>query len=297
MYAKYKFPFYIDVYDIPSEIEINGNHVYDFVLEQFSGFNIVPVIGLDRDPNHLTALKKHFPNPDYVAIRLVDDDLLNFSLTKIELQKIFSQFNADTYFDVILDNRLIHNKDPAVLALNCSKFLNRIDELIEVFDVIVTSSSIPKSLTELVAPQTNTWFSRLEWSLWANMSYSCKKNVIYGDYTVVSPEYSDANIPPEYMRSRQTPRIIYTELDKGFVTRGGGLKTHGDKQYHDMAAEVVSSGIFRTSYSLGEVYIEDVSKKVLTKTKKGITETICGNASKWIETTVVCHVSFFAKNL
>lgn len=296
-YRKNKFPFYLDVFDVPYDIDIEGKHVYDYVLDQFSNFNLVPVVGFDRHPNHLLSVKKHFPEPIYVAVRLVDDDLLSFNLTKKKLKTLFGQFGPDTSFDLILDNRLIYGKDAVDLGKKCSSFINRIDDLNQVNNVIVTSSSIPSLITELVTTQNSAWFSRHEWTLWSNLDYSCAKKVIYGDYTVISPEYSDADIPPELMRSRQTPRIVYTDFEKGFITRGGGLKTHGDHQYYNLANHILKCGIFRPSFSIGDQYIEDVANRRIKKRTRGASITTCGNASKWIETTVICHTSFFATNL
>tara|TARA_R110001583_G_C5654369_1_gene409055 strand:- start:1126 stop:2199 length:1074 start_codon:yes stop_codon:yes gene_type:complete len=292
------FWFYIDVYDIPGDVIIDGSPIYDFVLNEFSGFSTIPVIGLDRDPEHLKSVKKNLGDKIYLAIRLVDDDLISFNLTKRKLEAIFNQFQDDVVFDLILDCRLINEHNHAIIAKQCSQFLDRVDELPRVADVIVTSSSIPPLITELVQSKTSCIFTRYEWELWNNLVFTSAKNVVYGDYTVVSPEYADTNIPVELMRNVQCPKVIYTDLDKAFVTRGGALKTNGDAQFYQLAEDVLNCGHYRKSnYSLGDKYIDDVANKKLTKRLKGGTYiTICGSPSKWIETTVNCHVSFIIDN-
>jgi hypothetical protein len=292
------FWFYIDVYDIPGDVTIDGRSIYDFVLNEFSNFSTIPVIGLDRDPEHLKSIKKNLGDKNYLAIRLVDDDLVSFNLTKRKLESIFKQFEDDVSFDLILDCRLIDEHNHEVIAKQCSNFLDRVDELPRVDDVIVTSSSIPPIITELVQSKTSCMFTRYEWELWNCLVYTSSKNVVYGDYSVVSPEYADTNIPVELMRSVQCPKVIYTDLDKAFVTRGGALKTNGDNQFYQLAEDVLNCGHYRKKhFSLGDEYIDDVANKKLTKRLKGgIYVTTCGSPSKWIETTVNCHVSFMIDN-
>src|SRR5690606_13712960 len=39
--------FYFDIYDIDDGIEINGKHIYAFLLEEFSNHPIIPVVSID----------------------------------------------------------------------------------------------------------------------------------------------------------------------------------------------------------------------------------------------------------
>ncbi|KUM54994.1 beta family protein [Rheinheimera sp. EpRS3] len=293
------FWFYLDVFDIPSGINVGGVPFYQFVLNEFSDYSVIPVIGLDREPEHLQSVLNTLGDKAYLAIRLVDEDLLSFNITKNKLEKLFSQFNGDISFDLILDCRIVNEQNYEAMANNCSSFLNRCDELDSVQDIIVTSSSITSPISELIDPQSSCTFTRYENSLWDKLDFISQKDVIYGDYTVVSPEYSDVNIPVEIMRNVQCPKIIYTQLDVAFGVRGGALKTHGDYQFYDLAKEVLNCGLYRGKhFSNGDDYIERVANRTLTKkVKGGVIVTTCGSPSKWIETTVNCHISFIIDNI
>ena len=292
-YKKQKFPFYIDVFDLPFNTVIEGKHPYDYLLGEIDELNYIPVVGLDRDDEHVEAVLKHRAHPDYVAIRLVDDDLLSFNLTSHHLKQLMSKFPPETCFDIILDNRLLLDKDIGAQINNCVSMINGLIKFKNVEALIVTGSSIPPVITDLVDTQSQKHFERLEWEIWSQLRTSYSDMLVFGDYTVISPEYSDANIPVELMRTTQTPRVIYSEKNRGFITRGGALKTHGDHQYFDLAKHVVSCGFFRSMASVSDIYLENVSNKNEKKKVKGGGEVaICGSPSKWIEVTVGSHISF-----
>ncbi|MEP4100722.1 MAG: hypothetical protein ABJL97_10255, partial [Paraglaciecola sp.] len=164
-------------------------------------------------------------------------------------------------------------------------FLSRINEIENLDNVVITSSSIPPVVTELTPTGSENYVHRAEWDLWQGITNREVEGFIYGDYTVVSAEYSDSDIAVELMRTVQTPRIIYTKNTELYIARGRALKTHGDSQYFNLAMMVKLCGFYRINNSEGEVYIEDVASRNTGK---------CGNASKWIATTVTCHIEHFS---
>lgn len=171
--------------------------------------------------------------------------------------------------------------------------MKRVHEQIK--SIIVASSSIPPVISTLIEPNNSKWFDRLEWYLWSELSKVSKYELTYSDYTVVSPLYSEADIPVELMRTVQTPRIIYVTDKMGYVVRGKALKTNGDAQYFEMADLILKSGIYRDrGFSSGDNYIYQVANKELKKIERKILVGYrCGSASKWIETTVNCHIVYF----
>lgn len=293
------FWFYLDVFDLPSEMSIGELPLYEYVLNEFAEFSVIPVIGLDREPEHLQAVLNILSDAPYISIRLVDEDLISFNITKRKLTTIISKFSDDVSFDLILDCRLVNETNYLQQSQYCSSFINRCDELANLEDIIVTASTIPSPISELIEPQNSKYFTRYENQLWSSLNYKTSKNVIYGDYTVISPEYSDATIPVEMMRNVQCPKVIYSDQVVAFGARGGALKTHGDYQFYDLADKIVNCGFFRgENFSKGDEYIYKVANKTLTKkVRGGLLATTCGSPSKWIEVTVNCHISFIVDNL
>lgn len=228
-------------------------------------------------------------------IAYVEDDLLSVRLTLDAILELYDILEEQIEFDLVIDWRLIGSDELSSIEDKTKKLVTKFRKLKFIDKIIVTSSSIPAFIGALVDTNSTAYFERLEYALQYLVTTEFKGDVVYGDYTVVTPDYSDANLPLEYMRSRQTPRAIYSGKEKSFVARGGGLKRYGDNQFFDLAKSVVRCGLFRPKNSHGDIYIEDVSSHSLTKKVAGVLVAKCGNASKWIEVTVNSHISFIVK--
>ncbi|WP_392342483.1 hypothetical protein [uncultured Shewanella sp.] len=195
MYKEYPLPFYLDTYDLPAGTFIDGVYVYEYVLNTFSGFEITPVLGLDRDQEHIDAAKKYICSKGgNVAIRLLSDDIDSFNLTKDEVEDVLTDFPADMMVDVIFDFRVVTASIVANILPKLNLFLSRINEINNLNHVIITSSSIPAVVTELTATGSDNHVNRDEWDLWQGVVNKDFDEYFYGDYTVVSPEYSDNDI-------------------------------------------------------------------------------------------------------
>lgn len=284
---EYNFPFYLDVFDLPSMFFSNGEYISDYILGEFYPLGATPVVGLDREVDHTLAVSKYIAQTKnkLIAVRLLSEDISSFTITKMELANLLDDIDDECKIDLILDFRVIKPEDILMFISNAVKFLSRIGELDNINNIILTSSTIPSIITDLVATGSSEYIKRLERRLWEEVNMQVELPIIYGDYTVVSPEYSESNIQVELMRTVQTPRIIYTQDDHLFISRGRSLKTHGDNQYFSLASDVINCGYFRANNSTGEEYISDVASR---------TEGKCGSASKWIEVTVHCHIEHFS---
>ncbi|MDG3001069.1 hypothetical protein P7233_18845 [Vibrio parahaemolyticus] len=281
--------FYLDCFDIPPEITIDGNHVYEHTLDEFDDFDFVPVIGTDREVDHINAVLSRSADFTVVAIRLLADEIQTPTMAVSEIKALMKQFGPDMSFDLAFDLRLVRDL-PTNTAKNIVKIVETFasDEKIENF--IITGSIIPPVITEICRPEESHTHIKSEVRLFqqasASMSDEALERLWYGDYTSVSPDYSDSDIPPQLMRTVQAPKIIYSHEDKLYITRGGSLQLKGDNQYFDLARLVVTSGLWRKkSFSDADKYIYDVSERIPPK---------CGNASKWINITVCAHLEFYA---
>ncbi len=288
-YKDFEFPFYLDVYDIADNIDLDGKHVYEYLLEKFRSFNIIPVVGLDRDAKHIEAAIKFIKSRSnkHLAIRLLDEDIESYDLTESDIRNsLGSILNSSININIIIDLRVI-KKDINTLSRMIIDFINEYVKKNRFHKIIVASSSTPANITELIKTQSSKTYARSEWKLWKSIS-SIKEqlgdDLIYADYAVVSPDYSDTKLPLTLLQSVMTPKAIYTKNDKAFVTRGGRMKSEGYDQYYQMADDIVSLSFFRgRSFCYGDDYIYKISSKECAT---------CGSAQSWIAATINCHISY-----
>jgi hypothetical protein len=295
--AKY-FPeeklFYLDVFDLNPLIKIDGVHIYEWTLSKFSSSSLIPVIGLDRDPDHSRAVLNYLKNnPENnsksICIRLLKSDFEDFELIEDELQDliaIFSEYIA--HYDIAFDCRVIKSGDVADLSLEIKDFLGEVYENLNPRRCFVASSSISPIASEYVRPSTQVNLARCERLLWDSLksalsSSSWKKKLFYGDYGVISPNYSDPNLSPGLFNTVSTPKALYTYDYGYFAVRGGSFAKHGRFQYHDLASIIVAQPFFRGAVaSKGDDYIAQSSLRL---TKKG-------SAGTWIKNTLISHIEF-----
>lgn len=290
---RFIFSFYLDVFDIPDTIYPDGKHIYQFVLDEFTGTLVIPVVGLDRHDDHILAARNFMnlnQNPKHFAIRLSKEDIVSYKLTHMNIDlKLSGIIDDSDVYDLIIDLRLIEYENIDNYA---QKIVALLDGLIPYYNfnkIIIASSTIPANIAQLVKVKKSKLYYRNEWLLWEKILTVKKKYsqyLTYGDYTVVTPEFTETDIDPKLISSRQTPRILYTSPDSFFIIRGAALKTSGYDQYYDLAKKVVNLSFYRGNlYSRGDRYIHEVSNHVSKS---------CGNAGSWIASTINCHLSLMA---
>ncbi|MEZ0123398.1 MAG: hypothetical protein AB9Q21_12690 [Candidatus Reddybacter sp.] len=261
---------YIDNFDIDSDFEVDDSHNYLHLLTLLRDFNTIPVISIDRSDGHnesvATAKSSGINSSDIVAIRLTQEDFQDFSLIEgeiaDELGEIIDQFRQ---VDLILDCRVCLNADPIELANYISNFTDAFCAVYDTRRVIVTGSSMPPTIGEVIQVRSSVELNRVELQVF-NQVIARNTNghpIVLGDYGSISPNYSDANIPKEAMQNVMTPKIIYAYEDKHFLIRGSAIKTHplGNGQYMLLAQELLGKVFFRDEgYSFGEQYLAEKSR-------------------------------------
>jgi len=287
--------FFLDNFDIDDSLLVGGRNNYGFVIKTFSNMMFIPVVGLDRsaDRNNLVfeGKKKGLIKSDVVAIRLSVEDFDSFELVRDDLDNFMKQ--GDGLFSewiMILDNRLCLNVDFEKRAKMISSFLNDAKGVFDPEVVIVTGSSVPSSIREVVAVESEATHSRVELSIYREVAKKVDGlNLWLGDYTIVSPLYSDLDIPPEAMQNVIAAKIIYSHNDVHYVARGGALKTHprGRLQYNDIAMKIVSKPFYRGApYSFGDNFLDEKANNV----GSGVTP------SSILKPTINTHISWMIKD-
>jgi hypothetical protein len=88
-------------------------------------------------------------------------------------------------------------------------------------------------------------------------------DVMAGDYTTVSPFYSDADFDPRLFQKVTAPRLIYSFNHSHYVARGSSLESGGQEQYVGMTKSLCGQDFFRgRGYSIGEDYFDDKRRRI-----------------------------------
>lgn len=259
------FPnFFVDSFDVPDDIAVPGSPNCRILIEAFAGQTYIPVFGLDRASDHnqtiIAAKKAGEINSDTVAIRLQADDFGSFALIEIELTALISAGSA--YFAnwvLIFDCRVCLTSNRSKLALDVAAFVSSAAAKFSIQRFIVVGSSIPASITDIAKPKDESVIARAELEIFHAASKKLGGTTLsLGDYTIVSPLYSELNLPPEMLHSVMAPKVFYTFQNYHYVARGGSIKTRGYQQYNDIASEIITKSFYRgPPYSWGDSFIND----------------------------------------
>jgi len=262
------FPaFFLDNLDIDDSLTIDGLDNYEAVIDAFGDLEkFIPVVALDRltSRNALVFRKKAEGNiaSKSIAIRLQVDDFQSFSVIKDDLRELQNQ-GIGLFEDwiLIIDNQMCKNIDGCDRGDLINKFLSKANGHIIAKSIIVAGSSITASIKDILSSTSELDYHRNELVIYRTVAKAKKHpNIYLGDYTVVSPQYSDLDIPPEAMQNVIAAKVIYSHGDSHYIIRGGSLKSHprGRLQYNDIAGTILSKSFYRgDSYSWGDKFIRD----------------------------------------
>lgn len=292
--------FYIDNFDLDDSVFLNGTAQYEYLLRAIGHLSVIPVVALNRhDLHNNAALNFVAANNSKVAIRLTQEDLESYRLTKpllLDLWKEIANANPEA-IHIVLDFRVI-NSDLGRLAGLAGNFIDSFGQDFDVDNIIFAGSSIPAVIAELVKPNSARTIERLEvhlhHSIKAALPRFAADKFIYGDYGVVSPDYSDTELEFWLMQNVAAPKAFYPFSDNFYVVRGGAFKTHPDgyRQYFAIADSIANMKFFRgPKYSSGDKYIYDRSSFAHTKTSSS------GSPGSWLKATLISHITFTVDSL
>ncbi|MBB3213911.1 hypothetical protein FHW67_003217 [Herbaspirillum sp. Sphag1AN] len=255
---------FIDSFDIPDSIAYATTPNCRVIIEEFFDFEYVPVIGLDRAANHNKAIfdakAKGEIISDKVAIRFQPEEFSSFNLIESELLDLIRKgtiFFSDWIF--IFDCRVCLQSNRLKLASEIANFTLSADKAFEVGKYIVVGSSIPASITDIAKPSDESLVPRAELEIF-HTAQSMAEGIVLslGDYTIVSPLYSDLTIAPELLLSVTAPKVFYTYEHQHYIARGGRIKTGGYGQYDSICVEISQKSFYRKShYSWGDNFIQE----------------------------------------
>jgi len=286
--------FFLDNFDIDESISLAGTFQYRHILDSFKDYRMIPVVALDRNPDHnLAALEFIKIKPGSIGVRLQEEDIESYGITKPKLDLLWNEIRAAQPASVVLliDLRIVD--DAAGSQRKVERFLSRFKLDFQADVTSVSGSVIPGNIANLIGTDAKKHVVREEYRLWrALTSAPDYQHILYSDYGVVSPEYSDLDLDPELMNGISTPKIFYSYSDQFYISRGRRFKTHGYGQYFDISDDIVSQAFYRgAAYSYGDKYIHDRSLLSASRPPKG------GSPSTWIKSLTAAHITFIVNTI
>lgn len=279
--------FYFDDLDIEQKLKVSGAHQYAYALRALQELRVIPVVGLDRTIHNgvVAQLKRDDEIASAtVAFRAEQGDFEDFDANQGEIDNdlaaVFKEFEA---IDLILDCRLCTGMNVSETAQQLAAFAKKFCAAYDkVRRVIVTGSSMPPSIRDVIAVDSTKTVGRRELAILAKARDLCELELVAGDYATVSPFYSDADLDPKLMQNVMTPRLIYPFGHYFYVTRGVSMKSGGYEQYGDLTTDLCKQGFFRLGYSAGEDYFYEKSKGIGKNATNGTV----------VKPSVVAHITY-----
>jgi hypothetical protein len=289
------FPYiFVDSFDIPDTIAPPGSPNCNVIIQAFSGFNYVPVLGLDRAPDHNSAILSAKASGKIlsktVAVRLQQDEFSDFNLVDDEIADLINVAQEQfTDVIVIFDCRVCINSIQSKLSAEIANFSFAVNSIFKINKFIVVGSSIPSSITDIAKPNDESIILRKELSIFHGAQALIKEIALsLGDYTIVSPTYSDLTLPKELLLSVTAPKVFYAFENYHYIARGGRIKTGGYGQYDDICVDIVGKAYFRKSpYSWGDGFIQQRANGIRLN---NITP------STILKPTICAHIEYMARD-
>jgi hypothetical protein len=280
--------FYFDDLDIAQSLEVDGEHQYAYLLRVLRELRVIPVVALDRikHNNTVAQLKREGEiTSSTAAFRAEQSDFEDFEAKQdqidYDLAAVFERFEA---IDLILDCRLCTvmnvSETAQQIAVFAQKFRAAYDK---VRRVIVTGSSLPPSIKDVVSVDSAGVVARREIEIIAKARDLSDIELVAGDYTTVSPFYSDADFAPWLFQKVTAPRLVYSFDDSHYVARGLSLESGGQTQYVGLTSALCGQAFFRgRGYSTGENYFDDKRRRIGNNATNGSV----------VKPSVVAHITY-----
>ncbi|MBX2859132.1 MAG: beta family protein [Cellvibrionaceae bacterium] len=196
--------FYFDIYDLDDSLEIGGSHLYRYLFDQFSGLPLIPVVSIDRSDNHLgsvvDAIENKVISSKVIAFRVTIEDFESYDVVSDDIEDLLGPvFSCFEYIDLIFDCRVCTGIDAGKVSKQVDSFAKGFLSKYSVRRVVLTGSSIPASVAEVLPSNSEEYVKRNEVEIFNAAVSLGTTDYIFGDYATISPDYSDANIPGDQM--------------------------------------------------------------------------------------------------
>jgi hypothetical protein len=241
--------FYIDTYDV-NDLDINGQHSYEYLLDAFRDFSVIPVIGVDRTPEHKQAIINHMATQGddikTIAFRITTEDFQSYTAIQDEISILFEGLlGLFATIDLIFDNRICLDVDIDSTATHIAKFSQQFNQDYPVRKIIITGSSIPASLSDICSTHHRSAIKRNELLIYGKVKQEYGLNTLFGDYTTVSPLFSEPNV---MAAMNGASKLIYADELMQYIWRGGSVRVYGGAQFNQHINELTQKSYYHSQY-------------------------------------------------
>lgn len=261
--------FYLDNFDVDSALEVDGGCSYRHLLSCCHDLPVIPVVSIDRTDSHIRSVcdlkDVGAISHGTVAFRITHQDFESYGVVEGEIDQMLGEvFSKFSDIDLIFDCRVCLNLDLNGIASNIVEFMKKFKAKYNTRRVVVTGSSIPASIKDLLSVNEECEVVRSEIHIYQKVRNSMRDaHLIFGDYATVSPNYSEVDIIPEAMQNVTAPKLIYSFGVSHYLIRGAALRTNGFAQYFNLAATLCAKPFYRgENYSSGDSYLMKKSKRI-----------------------------------
>ena len=283
---------YFDNYDISDDLTIAGEQNYSYLLRKLAKWPIVPVVGVDRAKPRIAAVAKLKDDgvirSGHIALRVTTEEFESYVAIQDEITDLEPLFALFESIDLVFDLRIYDGADPEKLSRSILSFSKKFCGKYKVRRVVVTGSSIPSSIGNVLKVKTECLLDRAELAVFEKVAAKHDHaHLVFGDYATVSPDYAEVTLPPEMMQNVMTPKFTYTLKGRHFFIRGERIRGNYE-QYFEMARKLCAKGFYRgKAFSWGDAYLNSKSLELGGN---------CTPASV-IKPTVNAHISYMASVL
>lgn len=285
--------FYVDLFDIPLTWRLErGTHPLRYIADRVQGgdlfeVRLIPTTGLaiERDAAYVDAAKQVARDVGRgLCLRLKPEEIEHYEESTGLAGELLEGFPEPC--DLLLDYRSIVNQDVQKLAGRGVRLVRALESRgLRFREIIVCGSNMPEKLSEHVDKESRWNQPRLEWTLWERVAYLLSREVVYGDYSVVFPEFFGAQ------KNRHiNAKLRIADKDHYRLYRGRELYTEdGDPlQYRELAGEVLRIDGMRLVQSKA---IEDLKQLSLGRGGK------VGSPGSLVATEVCLHLDITAQEV
>jgi hypothetical protein len=266
----------------------DGQHpiAYIFGSARTRGLALIPVVGLLRDEDYLTACAAEVrADKRGACVRIQREDFVEFSDLNSEIERVLDTIRiARSNTDLLLDLRALTPDNRRINARDAVVLMSRIVNLDHWRTFTIAATSFPENLTGL-PPSDCSFIPRLEWDLWRSVLAKRPRRLpTFGDYGISHPEPSE--VDPRVMRPSASVR--YTANGSWLVLKGRNLRDHGYEQFHDVCGDLIEREEYTgRRFSWGDEYIADCADRLVGT----------GNLTTWRKVGTSHHLAFVLREL
>lgn len=243
---------------------------------------IVPSRSMNDYAQLIKSTKMYFK--EGIAIRVRKDSFLDADSA---IPEFLNKINLpENKVSIIIDVQEVSGDDIPTLVMSIKSILGEI-EVTKYQNIIMVGTGYPTDYpSQFMGAERYKAVQRTELGLWrtlrAKSTHAKAENVVFGDYCCSNSQ----PLPQDVSQMRPSAIIRYTREEAWHIWKGVSLMRGGHIQYHELAAELVASGLYQgASYSWGDEQILLVAEHKRNS----------GNPTTWVQIATNHHITHVAQ--